>query len=290
MIPFNTRPVLLKYKPVIDELRQKYGQKCSSHAFASLYLWKEIMGLSLLFRKDMYTVKCTGFGKNTWFFPCGDQKPVRDFLEEKMKEPDFVLCYMRPGDVKWVERQFPGFWKFRRVTDAEEYLYDVRGHVGLKGKTYANMRTQVHKVEREYTARSVILDDTNVDDAMFILREWSRKKKEQGESDPEISSVDETALLMRKELGISGIILYLDEKPTALTAGFYLDQDTYDVAVAKSISTAQGVSYYSKRELFRRLSCPFVNMEEDLGIPGLRRMKKGMRPVRVNEMWEGKRR
>ncbi len=283
----NTKPILLEDRQAVERLREQYGHKCSSHAFSSIYLWKEAMGLSLLLQPDMYAVKCMRQGKNAWFFPCGSRKAVREFLKEGMKEPDFTLCYMRPGDVKWVNRQFPGIWEFRPCPESAEYLYDVQGHRELKGKAYANMRTQVHKVEREYDPRSQVIDRSNLGDALSVLEEWSRRRQEEDQWGAEYEDVDEKALLLRKKLGIWGVILYLGDRPAAVTAGFYLNRDIFDVAVAKSISTAQGVSYYGKRELFRRLSCPLINMEEDLGILGLKRMKTGMRPVEMNEMWEG---
>lgn len=283
----NTKSILMEDQQAVERLREQYGQTCSSHAFPSLYLWKEVLGLSILLQPDLYAVKCTRQGKNAWFFPCGSRNAVREFLKEGMKEPDFTLCYMRPGDVKWVNRQFPGIWDFCPCPESAEYLYDVPGHRELKGKTYANMRTQVHKVEREYEPRSELIDRSNLGDALSVLEEWRRKRQEEDRWEPEYENVDVNALLLRKKLGIWGVILYLNDRPAAVTAGFCLSRDTFDIMVAKSISTAQGVSYYGRRELFRRLSCPLVNMEEDLGIPGLRRMKTGMRPVGMNEMWKG---
>ena len=148
------------------------------------------------------------------------------------------------------------------------------------------MRTQVHKVEREYSPRTEILEDGNLDDALKVIRQWSHGHHRFSPHELRDDIVDEEALLLRRELAVTGIILYLNEVPVAVTAGFYLGEDLFDVAVAKSVCVAQGVPYYAKRELFKRVSCRFINMEEDLGIPGLRRMKNGMRPTDKNEIWE----
>lgn len=244
------------------------------------------MGLSLLLEPDMFAVRCAWQGSNAWFFPCGDGEAAKHFMETRMEEQDFSLCYLRNCDVSWLEETFPGRWEISRTPDADEYIYDRDGHRQLAGGVYANMRTQVHKVEREYTPRTEPLGEDNLGDALEIIRQWNHGSHRFETCELRDDQVDEEALLKYRELGITGIILYLDGKPTAVTAGFALAEDVFDVVVAKSVSTAQGVPYYAKRELFRRSPYRLINMEEDLGLAGLKRMKNGMYPVAKNEIWE----
>ena len=282
----ETQRITLCQKNEIEALRRSAGHILSSHTFASLYLWREEMGLSLLLTPDMFTVRCGWKGKNTWFFPCGEEAEADAFIRRKLSEPDFSLCYMRTCDAERLEKQFPGRWKILRAPQDDEYLYDTEGHRTLVGGAYANMRTQVHKVEREYQSRTEWLSDDTIQDALQVIRQWSHGEHRFEDCSLRDDEVDEEALLRRRELGITGIVLYLHDEPVAVTAGFALDRDTFDVAVAKSVSTAQGVPYYAKRELFMRISQPVVNLEEDLGIPGLRKMKHGMHPIGKHEIWE----
>lgn len=282
----ETQRITLRHKDEIEALRRAAGHTLSSHAFPSLYLWREEMGLSLWLTGDLFAVRCGWKGKNTWFFPCGEASATDAFIARKIIEPDFSLCYLRTCDAERLEQQFPGRWKILRAPQDDEYLYDTQGHRTLIGGAYANMRTQVHKVEREYARRTEALSDDTIDDALRVIRQWSHGEHRFGDCALRDDRVDEEALLRRRELGITGIVLYLNDEPAAVTAGFALDGDTFDVAVAKSVSTAQGVPYYAKRELFTRLEQPVVNMEEDLGIPGLRRMKTGMHPIGKHDIWE----
>lgn len=282
----ETQKITLEHRQAVEELRQKYGHELSSHAFASLYLWRDQMGLSLLLEPELFAVRCIWQGPGAWFFPCGDEAAREAFIKKGLAEPDFSLCYLRNCDAAWLEAKFPGRWKVSRTPDADEYIYDREGHRQLAGGKYSNMRTQVHKVEREYKPAAAVLGEENMGDALAVLRQWShgaRRFEDCGISDDQ---VDKEALLQHRELGITGVILYLDGTPTAVTAGFALTENIFDVMVAKSISTAQGVSYYAKRELFCISPCPFINMEEDLGIQGLRKMKNGMNPTAKNEVWK----
>ena len=68
----ETQRITLHHKKAIEALRQRAGHILSSHAFASLYLWREEMGLSLLLTPDMFTVRCGWKGKNWCPWPCWD--------------------------------------------------------------------------------------------------------------------------------------------------------------------------------------------------------------------------
>ena len=246
------------------------------------------MGLSLLLTPDMFTARCLWQGENAWFFPCGGERAVADFVARGREEPGFSLCYLRGQDAAWLEDRFPGQWQLRRAPEADEYLYDVAGHLALAGGTYANLRTQVHKVEREYRPETRPLGEDTLADALDIIRRWEHGHCRFDDCGLRDDRVDEEALLLRRELEVTGIVLYLDGRPTAVSAGFFLAPGLFDLAVAKSVPTAQGVSYYAKRELFRRLDCAAVNLEEDLGIPGLRQMKNRLCPAAKSEIWEAR--
>ena len=284
-----TQPITLDCADSVERLRKKYKHLLSSHAFVSLYLWREQMALSLYLEEDLFAVRYGIGGENAWFFPCGSEAAVMQFIEKIKKEPQAKLCYMRKEDAQWLDANFLGKWHIRRAPECDEYLYDKKGHAQLAGKTYANMRTQVHKVEREYEPLTRPLDETTRQDALFVIEGWSHGTHRFGSCSLRDDEVDREAVCLQKKLGILGIVLYLSGKPAAVTAGFSLGNGIFDVAIAKSNVTTQGVSYYAKRELFLRCGCPVINMEEDLGITGLRRMKQGLKPCAMNEIWEASR-
>lgn len=282
----HTQPITLDCADLVEGLRKKYQHMLSSHAFDSLYLWREQMALSLYLEEELFSVQYGIGGENAWFFPCGDETAIVQFVEKIKKRPQARLCYMRRKDAQWLDKKFPGEWHIKRAPECDEYLYDEKGHAQLVGKTYANMRTQVHKVEREYEPFVRMLDETTRPDALFVIEGWSHGKHRFGSCTLRDDTVDKEAVCLQKELGILGIVLYLAGKPVAVTAGFPLGNGVFDMAIAKSNVTTQGVSYYAKRELFLRCGCRIINMEEDLGILGLRQMKQGLKPCAMNEIWE----
>lgn len=272
----------------VEMLRYRYGHVLSSHAFSSLYLWRNAMGLKLYLAEDCFTVKCTGRGSNTWFFPCGEKNAVYRFLE-RHQEADFSLCYLRKQDVEFLEEVFPGAFLFQPEQDADEYLYDREGHRTLRGKAYANVRTQLHKVMREHRLWAETLTEQNVEQVWEVLQQWSALRQRQQRTDGlENASVDREGILCRKELGITGIIVYMDGEPYAVEAGYPLSGDTYDLYLSKEKAQVPGLAYYAKRIFFLSLDARYryINMEEDLGLEGLRKMKTILAPVEKNLIWQ----
>lgn len=283
----KTSLITAESREKIEYLRKSSGNALSSHAFASLYLWRKEMGLYLLLQEDVFTVKCLWKGENAWFFPCGSDSGKERFISRRLPESDLKLCYLTQSDVAFLSERFPGRFRCVRDEASDEYIYDREGHIALAGGNYANVRTQLHRAQRDYELRTEPLGADNRDDALSIIREWASNPHplSRGLSDDE---VDEEAVQKAELLQLSGVVVYADGVAQAVCAGFPLTDDTYDICVSKCRQNLPGLSYYAKHALFLSLEPRFryINLEEDLGIPGLRQMKQILSPVRKNEMWE----
>lgn len=282
------RSITFQDKEKIENLRKIYRHELAVHAFASLYLWQEQLGLSLYMGNSMFCVKSAWYGANAWYFPCGEEKEIRDFIGLRRKEKDFKLVCLRPKDVLWMQKEYPDGWNYKQDKTGDEYIYSIKEHLELRGRAYANMRTQVHKVEREYKPETYLLDTWNGKDAVYIIREWRRRKGRFQDGLLSDDQVNETLIRLRRELSGEGVIVYLDGRPVSVVAGVPLSSDTFDIIIAKSTENTQGMSYYAKREFMKSIWDRFryINLEDDMGIPGLRTMKTAMCPVRKNRLWE----
>lgn len=280
--------IRLYHKEDIEKIRNHYQHEFSSHAFPSLYLWRKQMGLTLYLEAEMFAVKSEWRGKNAWFFPCGKEEAIIRFLKKHIEEADFKLCYAREEDIQILKKHFPNEFSFSRDVASDEYIYEKEEHRILAGKKYANLRTQIHKVEKEHSLRTERLSEHTLSDALSVIKNWSGKKHPESILEVGDGETDEEALYLFKELGIEGVIIYVDGVPCAVVAGYPLSEYTYDLFLAKERERISGLAYYAKREFF--LSLPqqyqYINIEEDLGIEGLRKMKKNLSPICMNEVWE----
>ena len=130
-----------KRKEEIEQIRRKYGHQLSSHAFDSLWIWKEKMGLTLYQETDFFTVKSTVYGENAWFFPCGNKEKKKRFLQEQMQKQEvFTLFYLREEDLDFLEQEYPSCFQITEMPEGEEYLYSRQEFETLSGKRFAGFR------------------------------------------------------------------------------------------------------------------------------------------------------
>ena len=80
----------------------------------------------------------------------------------------------------------------------------------------------------------------------------------------------------------------VDDKPVSVFAGFPINENTVDALVGKCCHDApRGFMYCAFREYVKQVADKYThcNMEEDLGIPGIRLIKEELRPERKNLIW-----
>lgn len=282
------RPIDRSLLASIDAIRASVGHTLSSHAATNLYLWQEQMQLSIHLETDFFAVKCGIGGENCWFFPCGCEAQVHAFIRAGLSTPDFSLCYMTEQEAIWLEGQFPGVWVVARDESADEYVCRVDDFVSLAGGAYRRMRNRIHHIERTHAVEVVRLTADHWADARALLESWQQEAHNNKGYLLADDCVSLTALSEREELGIEGILLLMDGVPTAVVAGFPLDEQTLDAVIGKSLHDAPAGTVFCA---LRHYMCTcgrgytFCNMEEDLGIPGLRSLKEEMRPAFKNQMW-----
>lgn len=287
--PFDTQEIKMEHKTQIEEIRRKYGHELSAHTFAALYLWQHHMELRLLLREDFFAVKCGMRGKNTWFFPCGEEEVRLSFIREKMSEPDFALCYLRAEDARWLNEHFPDQWELGREESADEYICNISEYIELKGSRFSEIRRKLRQIKSNYKTEARMLTDDNFQDAEVVFSRWEKAAHSVGEGELTDEGIAEMALKSRKDLDINGIVFYLNDVPAAVFAGFSINDTILDVLIGKCVpGTPRGTAYYGLHEYLKMCGKGYTecNHEEDLGIPGIRQMKKSLCPVRKNEIWE----
>ena len=281
-------PVDIKHLQIIEDIRQKYRHDTSSHAFQLLYLWREVMGLTVAVGEDFFVVRSTWRGENAYFFPCGDSEKTRNFLQSHVEEENFRLCYMRRCDVLFLQEQFPGRFEVSYDRDACEYLYGRAEQAAMIGSEFIRLRTKLHHLEREYRLECFPLTAENAGEAGDVTLQWADRHV----ALPKFNDVSVTleALSLLDALGLSGILAYINGKPTSFAIGCPIAPSVYDLCLMKHCTTARGMSSYVLRDLCRRLPEKYsiINLEEDLGIEGLKTHKEELRPIGLVGIWEGK--
>ncbi|WP_297232750.1 phosphatidylglycerol lysyltransferase domain-containing protein [uncultured Flavonifractor sp.] len=273
------RPIQLEDRPIIDEIRAKTGHTLSAHAFTSLYLWQNALKLSVCLEGDAFFIRFLLRGENAWFYPCGSEEAQIRFLQMGLECQDFSLHYVRQEDMDFIQRHFPGRFRFEEARGDCEYICGRREQVEMPGGKFRKLRSKVNRGKNCCQWNTLKICRENLAACRSIIENWEHS----GVSDREVALF---SLECFEELDMMGIILESEDGPQAVAYGSYIAEDTFDLHVAKTIMN--NIDSYLKWKLYSLLpeTVQWINLEEDLNIPGLRTSKLESVPELIL-LWKG---
>lgn len=273
------RPVRMPDRPAIEEIRARAGHTISAHAFASLFLWQGRMNLSVCLEDDALFVRFGQRGENAWFYPCGSEEAQLRFLQAGLDSPDFSVHYVRREDLDFIQTHFPGRFRFEEARGDSEYLCSRAEQESLPGGKYRKLRSKVNRGKHCCDWKVMAICRENLPACRMIVENWEHE----GISDREVALF---SLEHFEELNMTGILLESEEGPQAIAYGSMIAEDVFDLHVAKTIM--HNIDSYLKWSLYSRLpeEVRWINLEEDLNIPGLRTSKLESVPELI-PLWKG---
>lgn len=283
----NTRQLQLGDMQHIEMIRHRYNHNTSSHAFETIYIWRDELGLEVYDEDELFAVKCNTRGNNTWFFPCGNDDSVYEFIDKADKD-ELRFCYMREEDTKFLNDNFPGMFEIIEKDCDHEYLYSCVEWNELKGSAFAGIRNHIKRACRDNELRVELIDGSNIGEVRNLIHRWKSESIANGDESDNVAA----AVLIDNynALNAHGIAVYVNNILFAVVAGFPLSDECFDMCLAKQSDRLSGLSVYAKYEFVKTLpkQYAYFNAEEDLGVEGLRIMKQQMKPIGQIKMFEGK--
>lgn len=165
------------------------------------------------------------------------------------------------------------------------YIYTSQSLMTLKGKKLHSKRNHINKFMSVYgDAWSYEpLDDENTREFFSYHLDWCEINE--GNFLGETCAIS-IALKNRKELGLTGGVLRLEDKIVAVTLGSVFG-DSFIVHFEKADGAIQGVYQMINQQfaIHNFENIKYVNREEDLGIEGLRKAKLSYYPEFLAESY-----
>ncbi|MBR4371054.1 MAG: DUF2156 domain-containing protein, partial [Victivallales bacterium] len=148
----------------------------------------------------------------------------------------------------------------------------------------ASKRYDIQTFFRDYEGRAVIriIQPDDIDGILRFQQAWLTEKQHIDED----VQLDYENLAIRKglahyqELGLSGIVVFIDGELCGYAYGAPLSDTAYDVIIEKGDRHYADIYKILNRELVR-LCCDgfaYINREEDAGVEGLRKAKLSYKP------------
>ena len=186
-----------------------------------------------------------------------------------------------------IERWYPGQYQIEYDRDSADYLYRQESLATLAGKKLHAKRNHINRfLENFPDYQYERINGKNWQECLELERAWVRENNPDGDADKENEErIIAYALEHRKSLNMTGALIRVNGRVVAFTLGEPLTADTFDVHFEKAYADIQGAYAMINREFVRRELSAFtyVNREEDMGIPGLRKAKLSYHPESLVE-------
>ena len=285
---------MIDFHRLCPEYRENYNALIASgrepgceYSFVNINLW----GRQRVTFQDGFVLFFSQFDRVTVYpFPMGqgDLKAALDTLiaDAQSRGIPFRLTGMTEAECQILESLYPGEFRFHTDRDSFDYVYAIEDLAELKGKRYQSKRNFANRFQLQHPdAKLIPLDTDTIPLAQEMLDTWFAQRKTM---DPDGDYALEQVALSRcfarfPELGAEGLVLVEKGKCLALTIGSFLTEEIFDIHFEKALEGVDGAYAFINRSFAQHLRekyprLQYLNREDDMGIPGLRKAKLSYHP------------
>lgn len=281
----------LKHIPLIQPYFLRQKRRICDCTIGSTLMWRNYFDNCFAVEEDTLIFRSRYLGGEFAFtVPIGkNPEGMLDRVEEYCRDQEIplVFCTVTPNDLELLRKRWPDLTA-EENRDWFDYLYESRDMVEFAGRKYAAQRNHIHRFERDHPDWSfapMTIDD--VDDVRAFYQGFLQERSKEAETaQAEVGEIFEV-LDHFAEYAFLGGILRTEGKIVGISMGEIV-RDTLFVHIEKAEVQYSGV-YQKLVNCFAREfvtdEVRYINREEDVGDPGLRKSKLSYRPVALLEKY-----
>jgi uncharacterized protein len=287
------KPLVLEDRDVIRNLLWAYQPITSELTFTNLFMWQSHYGYQWSLDRDRLLVVSVAADNQAWALPPVGPSPradlcrqILEWLRDERGVADPAIERADPGLAAELAGQ-PGF-VVEPVRDHFDYVYSTDDLVELTGGKYHAQRNHINSFTRSYRYRYEPLREEYLSACLYLCARWCQVKK----CDEDMSLIGEweaigAVLANYQALGLQGGVILIDDRVQAFSCGELLNQDTAVIHLEKADPELRSLYAVINQQFTREAwaGVPFINREQDLGEPGLRRAKLSYHPYRLVEKY-----
>ena len=200
----------------------------------------------------------------------------------------FSINSLNQLGIDFLQRTFPGEFEFSEpMIERYDYICLKEKIISLEGKEMRPKRQHLYQFPRFYPNHEYrVLEPSMFAECMALLQHWSDNAEAIGHIQGADSKVMERESISQvfdnwERFGAIGGALYVDGNMVAFTYGVPINTNTFDLCVEKADIAYKGVYTVVRHEFMQQIpeQYTYINLEEDMGLPGLRRAKSSYHPA-----------
>lgn len=272
-------------KSIFDAYLGTGNVQTSELTFTNLFVWRKHYGYRWAEVQDTLVIVACDADEPFALFPLGSEYSSYSFeVLNELKE--FFARQGRPLKIERADNEAVDELKTSGVSfiaendpDNDDYVYCTEDILNLRGRRYDGKRNHLNRLFKEYTVEYEPVSSNNLYIAERVIRDWFCSRTYEYEDEPEWRACLEL-LDNYDALRCKGMLMFIDGAPAAVTFGEMLNRETAVIHFEKAVNNENGAYAAINHEFVAQewYDTKYINREQDLGIPGLRRSKMSWKP------------
>lgn len=299
MIAINFTELKIEDKSILDPFFNETYHENAHLNFTNLFMWRKpynimwaiedgILYMKSCYEGEVFALPPLGYGDDL-------NKPLDRWKEYFAKENlPFKMMGLEADTVEKMKAYPGGEFVFSTNRDDDDYVYLSENLIKLAGRKFHSKKNHLNSFRKNYPeVKFVPIDDDVIMLCKLRINGWFKVRVAQTPDDPFIGYERDAIIEVLnnfKELKLQGGALYDGHRVYAFTFGELLNPNMAVIHVEKADPEVNG-AYTAINQGFVEHNfseVEFINREEDMGIPGLRKAKESYRPVKMVQKYLAK--
>lgn len=278
----NAREVTLDDKPFFDSIFAVKQPDLSAYTFTNIFAWRGACNTSVARINDHLLVFCDLGDYILCLEPLG-QGAIRPVIEETLRKIDRPVVFRHLSSHAITQLEGSGF-TIESDRNNYDYVYSAEDLIKLAGRGYDGKRNQITRAKASINYEYNRMNADIAAECMEFAANWCERRDCETEEGLryELRAIYEM-LTNFNALGLVGGAIRTSGAIVAFSLGETLNNETLVVHVEKADNRIDGLYQLINNEfcIAEARSYKYVNREQDLGIPGLRRAKESYHPTQI---------
>ena len=259
----------------------------AEYAFSCMYLWSDYFG-ELGRAGERLTQHAPWRGREVYLYPAGtgDLREAIEAIRADAAERGNPLRLRSLTNETRAELEalYPGKFEFTACRNSYDYIYTVEELSELHGKKLQAKRNHCNRFEQDHPdARTEVITPENLSLCREMVKKWYEVHEWNEQIEQEKTAISR-AFDHSEAAHMDGLMLIDNGGVIAFSMGARMNEQYYDVCFEKAYSAINGAYAMINREFSRMIAekypeLEFLNREDDMGEPGLRKAKESYQPT-----------
>lgn len=281
----DVKPFEIQDRQAVNRFLDRFNVESCEYSFTNLFCWQNAYPMAWTVYQDRLVILNKRNG--SFLMPVGEFLPPEDlFILSAMIQNGCSTSEITSVPQRYLDEHpaVKGYYTISKQRDHADYIYSAEKLAELKGKKLHKKKNQISQFERRYPQYRV---ESIQGDMIRKCRDFANELFARQTKPPESLVYEHDAITNAfrcfDQLGLEGQVLLIGDRPAAFSLYSRLTPETYDIHFEKADLLVKGAAQVINHEVAKRLKnrCTFINREQDLGVPGLRKAKLSYDPVDI---------